>query len=759
MANGEIRIRIGAIQDRSVDAVFGNVEKRALRARDNINRTFGGAGSGALGSSLANIGKQAEASARQTDKAWSAQMRALNNYARLQDREWKRSAQEKIKAEAAANRAILKDAAATNRARLKDERETSQAIVREFKKQVREREQSIKSQQREEVRTRRNFAERTSHRAVRFLFPPPSGIIGSARRTASDMLRGAGVDFSVGSSVSRNVALSMQLARLQNQAGLNGQSVSHGELEGAVKGSADKYGFDRGDAASALGAFADRTGDMKLGTDVLPQLAERAAASGSSLQDMLSAAGEVAMNLGPVKDKAKALVGVLDAMTIQGAKGAIEMKDLARSGMARIASGAGRYEGDAAQNMVKLGALAQLARQSGGASSPAEAATAVARMTDQFTTGARIKQFKAHGVDVFSSTEKGQIRDPISIIKDALLKTGGNPEALKKMFMSSIGAKPVMALAKEFNSAGGGAKGVAAVDKLLAGFMQSANIQSKLDAANARRDQEVATKAQKFQNKLDDVTAKMAGELLPALEGMAEPALKVANAFAGLVTWATRNPGQAIVAAITASIARAGLESAFRAAIERAITSGGINIGQASATIGSATLAIAGLSAAWGASDELGQAVGVKSRATDVLTPGRAKGEWSWGQAAQDAAGFMSGGPLGYLADKGGAIAGEYAQGAYRTLTEPMAKPMSKETWEARMLGKLAPGGAGGAGGAGGTASAASNQSIDPSQLSTGVTAGLLDAGVLKVHVVNQPAPAAPPLPGPRVAPHGRSPR
>jgi hypothetical protein len=398
MANGEIKIRIGAISDRSIDTVFGNIEKRAQKARDNINRALGGSGSSnALGASFANMGRQAEAAARQTDKAWNGQLKALNSYARLQDREWKRSAQEKIRAEANANKAILKDQAATNRARIKDEKETSRAIASEFKKQVQERQRDFKKLQQDEnhaSRTRERFAERTSHRAVRFLFPPPEGMIGAGRRMAGDIMRGAGIDTSVQGSVSRVVGLSSQIARLQNQAGFTNQKLSHAELEGSIKSASDKYGFARGDSASALGAFADRTGDMGLGMKLLPQIAERAAAHGSSIDDMMSAAGEVALNLGDVKDKGKALIDVLDTMALQGAKGAIEMKNLAAGGMASLAAGAGRYEGDAGQNMRKLGALAQIARECGGAKTPAEASTAFMRLTDQFTTAARVKAFR-----------------------------------------------------------------------------------------------------------------------------------------------------------------------------------------------------------------------------------------------------------------------------------------------------------------------------------------------------------------------------
>src|SRR6185369_9594896 len=133
--------------------------------------------------------------------------------------------------------------------------------------------------------------------------------------------------------------------------------------------------------------------------------------------------------------------------------------------------------------MKELGAFAQIARQRGGAASPAEAANAVARMTDQFTTAARVKAFKAVGVDVFSKTEKGKLKNEREIIKESLLATGGDPMKMKKLFMSSVAGKAVNPLAQAFNEAGGGKKGTDAVDKLVDEFMGAADIQKKLDAA------------------------------------------------------------------------------------------------------------------------------------------------------------------------------------------------------------------------------------------------------------------------------------
>jgi len=754
MPDGKIRISIGATQDRSVEVVFGNLEKRAAKARENITKAFAGTSSAggsnnALGKPFEVAAKQATASSKQIEKTWGDQMRALNNYARAQDREWKRSAQERIRTEQAAAKE-----------RVKSEQEASRAIVKEFKAQVREREREIERGAAREVSIRQRFASRTSQRAVKFLFPPPSGIIGAAGRVAGDFARGAGIDFDIGSSVQRTVGLSSRITQLQNQAALNDQNVSHGNLEASIKGASDKYGFDRSTTADALGKFADKTGDMGLGMQILSKMAERAAASGGNVEDMMDAAGDVAMNLGPVKDKAKALTGVMDQMTVQGAKGAIEMKNLAASGMSRIASSAGRFEGDAGGNMIKLGALAQLARQSGGASSASEAATAVARLTDQFVTPARAKQFTSKGISLTSAKEHGQIRDPLEIIKDALLKTNGNPDELHRMFASSIGAKPVNALAKEFNAAGGGQAGIAAVDKLLQSFMGAADIQKKLDEANARRDQETATKAQKFQNKLDDITQRMSAKMLPTLERLEGPALKLADALASLANTALDNPIKTVILAITAAVARAGLESALRASLERAIMGSGSGLLPGRGVDGSGA-ALAGGGGVWaGRGMKLLGAVGAGMAGAGL---GATAGGLLGGEGGAQTGAYVGGG-IGF----GGQLAGPWgaAAGATTGLAIDQQQKLDKESAGVGFWGTIFGGGFGEvdrrmneqakARAAADGGAAPNQQPVDPTLFTRGIADGIATK-TLRVQVVNPKDFAGNGLAPPRVSPDGRS--
>jgi hypothetical protein len=554
----EIKIRIGAAVDQSMRTVFKPLVQSAIDARKQIQKEFASISVGMRTGFTAGA-RTARAAFSDTTKAGDDMSRELANQAkrrtRMAEQESRREYATTIRLANEAGRERIRILNANNRLELQSAKQLERDRLR-----TAERSQSAVGK----------FADRTSHRATRFLMPNMP-IASMARRGASEVLQGVGVDLDASNSIRRNVDLSKRVTGLQNQASINDQNISSDSLHGSIAGAADKYGYSRMEGAEALGKFADKTGDMGLGQQALSKMAERAAAGGGSLEDMMDAAGDVAMNLGPVKDKLGALVGVLDAMTVQGAKGAVEMKDLARTSMARIAANAGRFEGDAGLNMKKLGALAQLARQSGGASSAAEAGTAVARLTDQFSLPARRKQFKALGVDVDSKTDKGQFADVFETIKKTIVAADGNQDKLKLPFASSVASKAVMPLNKAYNQAGGGQKGLEAMDALLKSFMATEDIQEKLNAANVRRNEETAVKVQKFQNKLDDVTKGALAKLLPALEKLEEPALKLAGHLGDLASWVASNPGDALIEAVALVIARAGIESAFRHGIESVI--------------------------------------------------------------------------------------------------------------------------------------------------------------------------------------------
>jgi hypothetical protein len=769
MAQGEIRIKIGAVQDRSVDAVFGNVEKRAQKARDNINRALGGTGSNALGSSLANMGKQAEAAARQTDKAWSGQLRALNNYARLQDREWKRSAQERIKTEANANKAILKEAATANRARLKDERETSQAIVREFKKQVREREQSIKAQERDEVRTRRSFAERTSHRATRFLFPPPSGILGSAHRMAGDMLRGAGVDLSIGGATGRAVELQTLAQQISNQGyragdkGPAGTRVEGATLEAEARKVGGDLSLDPHELLKSQMKFLDVTGDLDASRKNMKGLAEIAAASNTDFTAMAEAAGNVSRHLEETPDKAEKLLGIMRVLAGQGKVGSIEIKDFA-SQMAKIAALAPKFHGDVGENITKLTTIAQLSRAEGGSATAAQAATATARFADVFKSGARMKKFTAAGINPYVDGNHTELDDPFQIIRKSLIATKGDALKMGDLFKSVMAQRGIDALTNAYNKAGGGKAGIDAVNGQFSIFgKESAMTKAEVEEDNAKRQQTIAAKAQKFQNDIDKVVASAADKVFPALEKLAPPAVALAEGLAKVVGYVAENPIKSVILALVAAVGRAGLESALRAAIEKQIMgSGGLLPGRGLAPDGSVLPG----GSVWGT--RAGRGLMALGAGASGYALGGAIGQVVGGEGGAQTGSLIGGGALAGASLGGlpGAVIGATLGGV-----TDQAMDLGKVTEGWGGFGALLSGGFGGldeyqnkkakerrAAADAASPNAANAQPMDATALSRGVADGMA-AKTLQVKVVNAKDFASPANTGPRVDNAGRAPR
>jgi hypothetical protein len=285
---------------------------------------------------------------------------------------------------------------------------------------------------------------------------------------------------------------------------------------------------------------------------------------------MAAAAANVSNGLGDMEDKAPIIDAVMRTIAGQGKLGAVEISDFATQ-MARVAASASAFAGDRAENIAKMGALAQIARAEGGAPSAAEASRSVVGFANTMKKSARIDAFKKEGIDVFTDESQTQLKDPISLIKEALIATGGDLQAMNKMFMDVIGARAVTGLQKTFVDAGGGDAGLAAVDKRINRMLDAQLSRKEVDDSADLPGKTMSAKAMRFQNELDKVSEGVMGKLGPALEKAAPAILNFAETVGDVSTWAVDNPKQAIGAAIGIAIARAGIESAFRAGIERVI--------------------------------------------------------------------------------------------------------------------------------------------------------------------------------------------
>lgn len=537
---GQIKIRIGATKDRSVDVVFSEIEKRGQRAAQNIAKNMRDALGGGKVSGSGVGGSDPVSQAKNNNEKISAETK-------------KRIAKEMMYEKSA------------HRERLFWQR-------REMLERVRQE----RAAQRAAFNERRSFARRTSHRATRFLMPnAPLGSI--AARTGTGLMRGLGVDADVSSMVSRSVSLEKQAVAISNAGylpqseGVNSKRVDPNDLVKDARAVSDKWGVDASSALDALAGFAGIAGDLDLGRKMLSDMAKLAAATGTELGDMASAAANMANQLDDGPDKVKQIYEGMKIFAGQGKLGAVEIEHLAKQ-MPRVVASARKFEGDALSNMGKLGALAQLARATGGAPSAAEAARAVAGFGNTLQKSARIDAFKGMGVNVFADKGKTKFKDPVKLIEESLMATGGNLQKMNKLFMDVVGARAVGGLAQSFNDAGGGEAGLAAVRKEIERLTKGASMSEKeIDESANRAANTKAAKGVRLQNKLDDIIEDGLEEILPALEEAAPAMVKFTKAMTELTAWAISNPWEAAWTAIEMSIVRAGLESSLRSVIERVI--------------------------------------------------------------------------------------------------------------------------------------------------------------------------------------------
>lgn len=568
----DILVRVGAAFDRSFDAVLADAAKKTERA---LGTGRGSAGEAAARNQLAIANRTYENESKLNRQIYAQQAKSELELAKLRmrlDSDRNRERQREARAQDAHVKAYYRNMIAENQRAEAAKRAESKRTAAEIARNERAERQASYRRDREIDR----FATRTSHRATRFFFPPPEGALGYMKRTALDVARGAGVDFSLAGGVSRASEREKMAIALSNQGwnpdkGSFSSRISAAELSSVANEQADRLGLSATDVLEGLTKFTDVTGDLETAKNVIGDIGLLARATGTNLTDAASAAADMAAQLPDSMaqgDKQKAMQMLLATAAMQGKRGAVEVKDLARY-VPKIAAQASSFSGDEVTNMVKLLAIAQTARRYGGAPNAAVASTSVAAMVNTLKTPARVAQFKEHGVEVYGAD--GRMRDIQSIIKESIVGAKNTVE-FKKMWANVQGARAVEGYRSIYNKAGGGKAGLDAVDaefaKYTAALDPAAQQQMLGEALKG-----TASKAQLFQNALDRVTERMSGRLLTTLERAEPSLLKFVEVMGTVVTWAAENPGKAILAAMTASIARAGLESVGRLIIDRVMAS------------------------------------------------------------------------------------------------------------------------------------------------------------------------------------------
>lgn len=572
-----IRIRVGASVDRNIGTAFRPIVDAARVARQAVEAEMARAwaavrGEGSAVGGGAGRGGPYRSVVREAEKA-------ANQIVETERRKQARIAAEEARA------MRRRETAERHVARIKD---------RHFAEQQRQGERAERLAAQEAAASRKAAGGRM--RAIGSGSLETMGKIGrGALGVTGSVARGAGVQTDLAAYVGQAVELETRATELSNAAydeqRDKGKRLDPSSLVRLGRQVGQEAAFDPARVLEGLQAFVGKTGDLATGQAALPGLAKLARATGTSLEDMIGSAGEASKALGDVgpgkefetaADKGMALVNVLRLLAGQGKLGSVELRDLAKYG-GRLSAASRAFGGDAAQNLGDMGALAQLSG-GGGAAGAAESATAVAGFANTLKTPARVKEFKAHGVDVFA--KGGGFKSVRDILKDAsaaAVDRGGEnaPLEFKKMFMNVKGGQAAdpafQAYQRAFQKQQGTTKekdaaGRAAIDALFDKFgktISAAEEQESFDKSMKTG----AAQVQLFNNELSKIGGQIAEKVLPALIKAGPTIIKFVEKFASFVNFAVDNPGQAAAGALAASIAKASIGNVISGGIDKLISS------------------------------------------------------------------------------------------------------------------------------------------------------------------------------------------
>ena len=550
----EIRIRIGAVVDSSVEAVFPRIEKAVSRARRAVERDFGEALPRSVKSGTDKAQKAFDLLAAELSGEGSKMMnpatKAVDSFAK----------------ESLSRFADIKKSFA----------DLTRVAEREMKAQERAQRSGGMGPGEGGAGEGGRYARRVGYWSMRN-FSPVTPMLGIGRRVAGDLARGVGVDMNVGSMMQSYVSrqkLAQDIANSAYQpgeAGAAGKLQDAGAIQLAASGVAKATATDPTAALEGLQKFVGVTGDLETGRAVLGDMAKLARATGANLEHVVSASAEVSAKLGDVPNKTEAINAIMRQVAGQGQRGAVEMRDFAKQ-LASVAAVAPRFAGSTQQNIGEMAILLQEARQLGGAKSAAQAATGVSAFANVFDKGGASKAWRAIGVK--TRDEKGQLYSPETLILEALRHTKGDSTKMAALMGgSSMARRATRGFETIYQRAGGGHAGEAAVVAEFDRLRKAAMSGTQVNEAFARSMQTAEAKAKTFQNQLQDIADRTATKLLPAMERLAPKVEQMANIFGDVVTWAAENPWKAVVAALGASILKAGIENAIRSGVERLVAS------------------------------------------------------------------------------------------------------------------------------------------------------------------------------------------
>ena len=512
---------ISVVGAKNVERALASIERRFVTHNRKVSRTLGSSGKRA-GNYRSNAGSDARTAASAQRRVHGERMQQISQEERARIR-----AEHRIHRIARRNQ--RRRARSNRRARVAEERATARART-QFRGQV---------------------------------YSNMRGTVGSVGRyglMAASM--GGGLALAGSLQSERDVgkqAMGLAIQGQRSQGKSRGGTVQdrYRRVRGTV-GALGQMGFDRDGVVRAMRGYQSITGDFDTANKLAGEFSKLAISSGADYGDVGKTAGEFDMALkgqgmGDATKRRAAVKDLMRTAAASGAMGSIEFSELAGISSQLGASGARYTDMDPVERIKYALSAAQLAKM-GGASSGAEAGTALMRSSDDILKNSG--KFKKLGIDTGTYDDEGVrtgTKNPIQLLAETLKKTKGDVGVISDLF-GIRGAKigeNLMTQAK--------AQGVS-IEDLLKPFMNATLTDAELDrdtgAALSTTDAKMTAVANKFNERLGPKMAQLLEKLLPAFEKLFPAVEKAADMFVRFVDWFSDNPVKGVGAVILAAVAK-----------------------------------------------------------------------------------------------------------------------------------------------------------------------------------------------------------
>jgi len=325
-------------------------------------------------------------------------------------------------------------------------------------------------------------------------------------------------------------------------------------------------GLDPEAVAGGVQAFVTKTGDIETAIKNHKTFAKVAQATGAAVEDVASAAADMSEKMG-IKS-VEQMQEALATLTLQGKKGAFELKDAAQQ-LPEILADAASFGIKGNAGLTQLGGFLQIARQATG--SGAETATATSAAFRQLKAKSADIQsggaFSGRAVQVFEGGDPTKpLRDFNEILGDVISASRGNLVQLQEVF-DVRGIRAVNPLITTFRNAseaaGGGDKGAKAGRAAVIGQLKEAAT-VKGGFGEIEKDSAAAMQSFAVQMSIVEMRFKqaMAGELLPQLIKLGPEIGKLVpyvgratKMFVDLVSFLLAHPFQAVAIIVATQLA------------------------------------------------------------------------------------------------------------------------------------------------------------------------------------------------------------